>query len=467
MSIELKVPEVGESIKEVLIGDWLKSEGDHVERDEDIVVIETDKATVEVAAPESGTISKVLKRTGDKATVGDVIAYLEVGESKPQADGAKKSTTEPVNELSGQETQPSVGGQPEKIESRKATEQPQSGTTTENGAYKAADQTPTREDEPKTEAIRESRAESDTITSTSFQTANGESKEEEGEHKPAERKSGETNRPTRETQELAAIPITPLREQSLQGETVKRDDRKADQAKIEATREEKIIPMTPIRRRIAEHLVQAQRTTAFLTTFNEIDMSAVKSLREENQAAFREKHQIKLGYTSFFVKASIEALKLIPQVNAEIRGTDLIFRNYYDIGVAVGGGKGLVVPVLRNAELMSFAEIERAIDDFAQRAEKNRLKPDELEGGTFTISNGGIYGSLLSTPILNFPQSGILGLHAIQDRPVVRNGEVVVRPMMYVALTYDHRIVDGREAVTFLKRIKECIEAPFRLLLEA
>ena len=263
-----------------------------------------------------------------------------------------------------------------------------------------------------------------------------------------------------------------MSEPSSEREPAKRDERRTaeENAKLKLkyvqNREEKIVPMTPIRRRIAERLVQAQQTTAFLTTFNEIDMSAVKSLREENQAVFKEKHQIKLGYMSFFVKAVIEALKLIPPVNTEIRGTDLGFRNYYDIGVAVGGGKGLVVPVLRNAELMSFAEIERAIDDFAQRAEKNRLKPDELEGGTFTISNGGIYGSLLSTPILNFPQSGILGLHAIQDRPVVRNGQVVVRPMMYVALTYDHRVVDGREAVTFLKRIKECIEAPLRMVLE-
>jgi len=224
--------------------------------------------------------------------------------------------------------------------------------------------------------------------------------------------------------------------------------------------------MTPIRKRIAEHLVKAQQATAFLTTFNEVDMSAVKSLREEYREAFREKHQIKLGFMSFFVKATVEALKFVPQVNAQIRGTDLVFHDYCDIGVAVGGGKGLVVPVLRNAERMSFASIEKSIADFARRAETNHLKPEDLEGGTFTISNGGIYGSLLSTPILNFPQSGILGLHAIQDRPVVRNGEVVVRPMMYVALTYDHRVVDGREAVTFLKRIKECIEAPSRMLLE-
>jgi 2-oxoglutarate dehydrogenase E2 component (dihydrolipoamide succinyltransferase) len=224
--------------------------------------------------------------------------------------------------------------------------------------------------------------------------------------------------------------------------------------------------MTPIRRKIAERLVQAQQTTAFLTTFNEIDMSAVQELRRRYQEDFKKNYDIKLGLMSFFVKASIEALKLIPQVNAEIRGTDIVYRSYYDIGVAVGGGKGLVVPVLRNAEQMSFSKIEQVIQLLARKAESNQLKPDDLEGGTFTISNGGIYGSLLSTPIINAPQSGILGMHAVQERPVVRNGEVVIRPMMYVALTYDHRIVDGREAVTFLKRIKECVEAPSRILLE-
>jgi 2-oxoglutarate dehydrogenase E2 component (dihydrolipoamide succinyltransferase) len=231
-------------------------------------------------------------------------------------------------------------------------------------------------------------------------------------------------------------------------------------------REEQIVPMTPIRRRIAQRLVEAQKSAALLTTFNQIDMSAVIALRKQHQDVFQAKYRIKLGFMSFFVKASIEYLKLIPQVNAEIRGNDIVYRNYYDIGIAVGGGKGLVVPVLRHAERMSFAEVERAIADFAQRAGANQLRVDELQGGTFTISNGGIYGSMLSTPIVNPPQSGVLGLHAIEDRPVARDGAVVIRPMMYVALTYDHRIVDGREAVTFLTRIKEVIEEPARLLLE-
>jgi 2-oxoglutarate dehydrogenase E2 component (dihydrolipoamide succinyltransferase) len=240
--------------------------------------------------------------------------------------------------------------------------------------------------------------------------------------------------------------------------------RRALQAQPE--REEETVPMSPIRRRIAKRLVEAQRTAALLTTFNEIDMSAVNSLREKHQARFQEKYRIKLGFMSFFVKAAIDALKLIPQVNAEIRGNDIVYRNYFDIGIAVGGGKGLVVPVLRSAERMSFAELELTIADFARRGQENKLKPNELQGGTFTISNGGVYGSLLSTPIVNPPQSGVLGMHAIQERPVAREGAVVICPMMYVALTYDHRIVDGREAVTFLRRIKEAIEDPARMLLE-
>jgi 2-oxoglutarate dehydrogenase E2 component (dihydrolipoamide succinyltransferase) len=224
--------------------------------------------------------------------------------------------------------------------------------------------------------------------------------------------------------------------------------------------------MSLLRRRVAERLVQARQTAALLTTFNEVDMSAVIALRRAHQDAFQQRHQIKLGLMSFFVKAVIEALARVPALNAEIRGPDIVYRNYYDIGIAVGGGRGLVVPVLRGAERLTFAETERAIADFARRAEANQLTLEELQGGTFTISNGGIYGSLLSTPIVNPPQSGILGLHAIQDRPMARDGQVVIRPMMYVALTYDHRVVDGREAVTSLRHVTACIEEPARILLE-
>lgn len=224
--------------------------------------------------------------------------------------------------------------------------------------------------------------------------------------------------------------------------------------------------MSLLRRKIAENLVRAKSEAALLTTFNEVDMSVVMALRKEYQERFTERYQIKLGFMSFFVKAVVDALKEIPVLNAEVRGTSVVYRNYYDIGIAIGGGKGLVVPVLRHAERLSFAEVEQAISDFGRRAKEGKLKPEELAGGTFTITNGGIYGSLLSTPIVNPPQSGVLGMHAIQDRPVALNGQVVIRPMMYVALTYDHRIVDGREAVTFLRRVKEAIENPVRMLIE-
>lgn len=224
--------------------------------------------------------------------------------------------------------------------------------------------------------------------------------------------------------------------------------------------------MSLLRRRIAERLVSAQQTAALLTTFNEVDMSAVMQLRSEYKDLFEKRYGVRLGFMSFFVKAAIDALKTVPQLNAEIRGTDVVYKNYYDIGVAVSTGRGLVVPVIRDAERLSFAEVEQAIADFGQRANANKLAPEELQGGTFTISNGGVFGSLLSTPIVNPPQSGVLGMHSIQERPVAVNGQVVIRPMMYLALTYDHRMVDGREAVTFLKRIKDAVEKPARMLLE-
>ncbi|HEY0076153.1 MAG TPA: 2-oxoglutarate dehydrogenase complex dihydrolipoyllysine-residue succinyltransferase, partial [Abditibacteriaceae bacterium] len=272
----------------------------------------------------------------------------------------------------------------------------------------------------------------------------------EGEHKQAE--------------------VTPV-EVAPQTEVIRQTIPPAPQAastneRAQAGEGEQVVPMTMLRRHIAQRLVEAQQNAALLTTFNEVDMSAVMGLRKQFQDDFTKKHGIKLGFMSFFVKASVEALKAFPAVNAEIRGRDLVYKNYYDIGVAIGGGKGLVVPVLRDAEHLSFAAIEKQIMEFAGRAKDGTLKPEDLEGGTFTITNGGIYGSLMSTPIINPPQSGILGMHAIQERPVAENGQVVIRPMMYLALTYDHRIIDGREAVSFLVRLKQCLENPARLLLE-
>ncbi len=256
------------------------------------------------------------------------------------------------------------------------------------------------------------------------------------------------------------------------GRVLKEDVQAAAQQPAQAAapaagdRAEEVVRMSPLRRTIAARLVESQQTAAILTTFNEADMSAIMSLRKEYQSDFEKRHGVRLGFMSFFVKAAIDALQQYPAINAEVRDESIVYRNYYDIGVAVSTPKGLVVPVLRNAELLSFADVEKTIGDFGQRAQANRITPDEMQGGTFTISNGGVFGSLLSTPIINPPQSGVLGMHTIQQRPVAVNGEVVIRPMMYLALSYDHRIVDGREAVSFLKRIKDAVENPARILLE-
>jgi 2-oxoglutarate dehydrogenase E2 component (dihydrolipoamide succinyltransferase) len=422
MPLELKVPSVGESITEVEISEWHKAEGESVKRDEVVAILETEKVTVELPAPGTGVITRILKKKGETAQVGDVIGYMEV-------DGKREK--EAGNEL------------PE-TKSQRDTEEKQESKTSQ--ADKSKDATDRDRPEAK-EALRVMPAARRILA----------------EHGLKPEEVTATGPEGRLLKEDALRHLERVEESKAEQPAGEKKTRISSTPEI---REEEIIPMSPLRRRIAERLVEAQQTAALLTTFNEIDMTAVMELRRQYRESFEKKYSIKLGFMSFFVKASIEALKLIPQVNAEVRGTDIVYRNYYDIGIAIGGGRGLVVPVLRHAERLSFAEIERAIDDFARRAETNKLNLDELRGGTFTITNGGIYGSLLSTPIINPPQSGILGMHAIQDRPVVREGEIVIRPMMYVALTYDHRIVDGREAVTFLRHIKGLLEDPARILLE-
>jgi 2-oxoglutarate dehydrogenase E2 component (dihydrolipoamide succinyltransferase) len=414
--VELKIPSVGESITEVEIGEWLKAEGDRTEKDENLVVIETEKVTFELAAPVSGIVTKVLKKKGAVASVGEVIGYMEAAEAA--TEGAPKVAAKKA----------------EKSEEEHKEE--------------------TRREERKEPEERVSKAEKPRVMPAAQRVL-----AERGLRSEEVRPSGPGGRLLKEDV-LRHVGRGPDGREKEQAQTPARTP------ELPSQREEEVVAMSPMRRRIAQRLVEAQQTAALLTTFNEIDMAAVMSLREKHQVRFQDKYQVKLGFMSFFVKAAIDALKLVPQVNAEIRGNDIVYRNYFDIGVAVGSGRGLVVPVLRHAERMSFAEIELAIADFVRRAQESKLKLEELEGGTFTISNGGIYGSLLSTPIVNPPQSGILGMHAIQERPVAREGGVVVRPMMYVALTYDHRIIDGREAVTFLRRIKETIEDPARVLLE-
>jgi 2-oxoglutarate dehydrogenase E2 component (dihydrolipoamide succinyltransferase) len=406
MPLELKVPQVGESISQVQIGQWLKEEGDAVAKDENVVELETDKATVELPSPAAGTLTRLLKKSGDSAAVGEVIGYLEEGIVEPQHPSAPPPPRD-------EQTQAAAAAAQAQAAKSIAT----AGRAQERGMPLRPGQaavSPRREGPLQPVQARPSSAESTAIEPAAPQ-------------------------PSR----LAPAPIAPR-----------------------AGREEEVVPMSPIRRRIAERLVEAQQTAALLTTFNDVDMSAVIELRSQHKQTFADRYGVKLGFMSFFVKAAIDALKLVPQINAEIRGQDIVYHNYYDIGIAVGGGKGLVVPVLRDADRMSFAEIELAIADLAERARANALTVEELRGGTFTISNGGVYGSLLSTPIINPPQSGILGLHVIEERPVARGGQVVVRPMMYLALTYDHRIVDGQGAVTFLKRVKDVIEQPMRMLVE-
>ncbi|RCS54025.1 2-oxoglutarate dehydrogenase complex dihydrolipoyllysine-residue succinyltransferase [Bremerella cremea] len=406
MTIELKVPESGESIQEVQILKWLKSEGDNVQEDEDVVELETDKASMDLAAPANCTLHKILKQEGEIVAVGEVIALFEEGGGKAKA--ATKST-----------------------KAAKKAEEPKAAAKT-------------------TEAKSDGNASSGDVQAT-----------------PSGRRELLKHG-------LNASDVSPS------GKTVRREDvekyvesianRKTgagSSSKNESELEE-VIPMSLIRRRIAQRLVQAQQQAALLTTFNQVDMSYVMDLRKRHGESFQKRYGVKLGFMSFFTKALIDALKAHPELNAEIRdGTNIVYRNYFHIGIAVGSGKGLVVPVLKFAERMSFAEIEQAIQEFAGRAKSNQLKPEELSGGTFTVSNGGVYGSMLSTPIVNPPQSGVLGMHAIEERPIALNGQVVIRPMMYLALTYDHRIVDGREAVTFLRRVKEAIEEPSRMLIEA
>jgi 2-oxoglutarate dehydrogenase E2 component (dihydrolipoamide succinyltransferase) len=426
MAVEIKVPELGESITEVQIAEWLVKEGDSLEKDQDTVRLDSEKATVEIPAPEAGTLVKIIKREGS-AKVGEVIGRIEPGKSK---DG------------------------PAKTSKREQTEE------TSRPEPKKEEQTKRSDDQNKAAGRREGEA-------TDVEAVAAE--------------TGPRVMPAAqwliEEHDLKAedIEATGPGGRLLKGDVLAYLERKApsgaraqpaSRSGAAEAREDEIKPMTPLRRTVAKRLVEAQHTMAILTTFNEIDMSAVIALRKQHQEAFLARYQVKIGFMSFFVKAVIEALKEVPQLNAEIRGDDLVVHRYFDIGVAIGAGKGLVVPPLRNAERMSFAEIEKAITDLATRAKENKLKPQELEGGTFTISNGGVYGSMLSTPIINPPQSGILGLHAIQERPVAREGQVVIRPMMFVALSYDHRIVDGREAVTFLRRVKDIVEEPARLMLE-
>lgn len=437
--VNVEVPSVGESITEVQIGQWLRKAGEWIEAGEDLVEIETEKASVPIPAPVSGTVQELLKANEEFASVGDVIATIAPGDApsaaQPQASQASSAAA--------------------------------GGGDSRSGSPATATADPARAGSP---------GNGDAVSFV--MPAAQRLLDQHGLQASDVPASGPGGRLLKEDvlgfvaqHDRSAPPAPPLPPASPPATTsaVSAPRPSVDTSLMTdapAHRSEEVKSLSMLRRTIAARLVEAQQTAALLTTFNEIDMAPVMAIRKKYKDRFAERHGVKLGFMSFFAKATVEALRRYPAVNAEIRGDKIVYRYYQDIGVAIGGGKGLVVPILRNVERMSFADIEQGIADFARQAGENRIQPDDLIGGTFTISNGGIYGSLLSTPIVNPPQSGILGLHAIQDRPVAIDGNVVIRPMMYVALTYDHRIVDGREAVGFLKTIKDVIEDPARLFLE-
>jgi 2-oxoglutarate dehydrogenase E2 component (dihydrolipoamide succinyltransferase) len=431
--LEIKVPSVGESISEVQIGQWLVKEGEWVTKDQTIVDLETEKAAVQVPAPQAGFVRNFRKEVEQFANVGETLCDLE------PADSPGNST-----ESSGQ----SEAKSPEHSEKRADKKSGDPSGRSQSDVSPDGERSDETRVMPSARRLMEEKG-----LSTSDVTASGpggrilkgdvlaaQSRDKSaGGSKDTEMKSSDTRAKPSSTLTLSDG---------------------------NPQRMEEVRPLSMIRRTIAARLVEAQQTAALLTTFNEVNMKPIMELRNRYRDAFQQRHGVKLGFMSFFAKASVEALRRFPSVNAEIRGNNVVYRNYMDIGIAIGGGKGLVVPVLRSVEQLSFAEIERNIGDFASKAMENRLMPEDLTGGTFTISNGGVYGSMLSTPIVNPPQSAILGLHAIQERPMAVGGQVVVLPMMYLALTYDHRIIDGREAVTFLRTIKDICEDPTRLFLE-
>jgi 2-oxoglutarate dehydrogenase E2 component (dihydrolipoamide succinyltransferase) len=416
MTLKIVVPAAGESVVEATVGRWLKKEGDQVAAGEALVELETDKVNLEVAAERGGVLVRIEQPEGTDVQVGDVLGIIEEG------DGAKPDT------------------------SRQAAPEVRPETVTAKPAAQAA--------MPKEEIAPPAGAE-EKVTPVARRLAE--------EHKVdlSQVPSSDGGRITR--QDVEAY----LEKQRVQPQAAPAKAPAAAPAQPAAdVRGETRERMSRRRQTIAQRLVEAQQTAAMLTTFNEIDMSAVMELRKRRQEGFTQRYGVRLGFMSFFVKAAIGALKAFPALNAEIDGREIIFKHYYDIGMAVAAEEGLVVPVLRDADKMSFAQIEQAIKAFAAKAKDNTLSLEDLRGGTFTITNGGVFGSLLSTPILNTPQVGILGLHKIEERPIAANGQVIIRPMMYVALSYDHRIVDGREAVLFLVRLKELIEDPEALLLE-
>jgi 2-oxoglutarate dehydrogenase E2 component (dihydrolipoamide succinyltransferase) len=454
MLIEIKVPSVGESVTEALLAQWFKKDGDAVKKDDPLFVIETDKVTLEVVAEDDGILA-IQVAEGETVAIGAVVGTLDTAaaESEPAAAASAETEARPAKPAAPATAKPKA---------------PEPRPAAQPRAAVAADSQPSKPAEPPAPPeLPADRIAPDQPLAPSVRRLVAE----KGLNPASIPGSGPHGRITKgdvilylESGQAAQTVSAPA--QAMGPATAQSA---AESPPAAATPDAEPInrkPMSPLRRRIAARLLEAKQNTAMLTTFNEIDMSQVMAIRKQYKESFKKKYQVNLGMMSFFIKASVEALKEIPQINAFVDGADIIEHHYYHIGVAVGSERGLVVPVIRHADKLSFAGLEQAIVDYVKKINDNRLEISDLEGGTFTISNGGVYGSLLSTPILNIPQSAILGMHKIEKRPVVIDDEIAIRPMMYVALSYDHRMVDGREAVTFLKRIKECVENPERIMME-
>jgi 2-oxoglutarate dehydrogenase E2 component (dihydrolipoamide succinyltransferase) len=437
MTIEIKVPALGESITEATVGQWFKKPGDAIKADEPLVELETEKVTVEVPAPAGGVLADIKVAQGATVGIGSVLGSINEGAAVAAPTPAAAQPAQPAAAQPSSKAPEGAllkaalaavgsgnGGMPPSPAARRVLEEKGLGEADVPGSGRRG------------QVLKE-----DALAAASARAASPA---------PAAAPPRQEAPAARAPMATPPVPVTQLR---------------APSAPNDAVREERV-RMTRLRQTIARRLKDAQNTAAMLTTFNDVDMSAIMKLRSEYKDLFEKRHHVRLGFMGFFVKACIQALHEVPAVNAEIDGDDIIYKNYYHIGVAVSTDRGLVVPVVREADRMSLAEIEIAIADFGRRARDGKLSIEEMQGGTFSITNGGVFGSLLSTPILNAPQSGILGMHRIEERAVVRNGQIVARPMMNLALSYDHRIVDGRDAVTFLVRVKECLEDPQRFVLE-
>jgi 2-oxoglutarate dehydrogenase E2 component (dihydrolipoamide succinyltransferase) len=457
MSVQIKVPTLGESVTEATVAKWFKQVGEQVEADEPIVELETDKVTLELNAPASGSLSEIAVEEGAEVEVGAVLGSIEEGEGAPAAK--PEHAPAPARQEPQAEARPRAGAADGEAAATAEEERRGDGALSP-AVRKLLDEAGIDPAEITPSGPKGNITKGDVLAAI-------EARQQAGGRAPQPEPAPEREAPvTRGRPEAAPEPTREVREQPAAEPPPPAPAARAPERREAPAGREERVKMTRLRRRIAERLKEAQNTAAILTTYNEADMSAVMALRSRYRDVFEKKHGVRLGFMSFFVKASINALQAFPAVNAEIDGDEVVYKHHYDIGVAVSTPSGLVVPVVRDADGRGFAQLETEVNDLGLRARDGKLAMEELTGGTFTISNGGVYGSLMSAPILNPPQVGILGMHKIEERPVVVGGEITIRPMMYLALSYDHRIVDGREAVSFLVRVKECIEDPERLLLD-